>query len=63
MPGAWLTVDAQGDLDRFHGFDLVRVGRQDATEGLGHQRILRDETVRDAVVSFIDTAVVWKTAA
>jgi D-glycero-beta-D-manno-heptose-7-phosphate kinase len=26
----WLTVDAQGDLDRFAGFDLVRVGRQDA---------------------------------
>lgn len=30
----WLTVDAQGDLERFHGFDLVRVGRQDAAESL-----------------------------
>jgi rfaE bifunctional protein kinase chain/domain len=32
--GIWLTVDAQGELDRFHGFDLVRVGRQDAAESL-----------------------------
>lgn len=28
--GALLTVDAQGDLEWFGGFDLVRVGRQDA---------------------------------
>lgn len=32
--GAWLTVDAQGDLDWFAGFHLVRVGRQDAAESL-----------------------------
>jgi len=32
--GVWLTVDAQGDLERFHGFDLVRVGRQDAAASL-----------------------------
>jgi len=30
-----LTADAQGDLDRFRGFDLVRVGRQDASAVLG----------------------------
>ena len=30
----WLTVDAQGDLERFHGFHVVRVGRQDATSSL-----------------------------
>ncbi len=39
--GVWLTVDAQGDLDRFRGFDLVRVGRQDAAASLG--RPLDDE--------------------
>ncbi len=33
--GAVLTVDAQGDLDRFHDFDLVRVGRSDAAAHLG----------------------------
>ncbi len=33
--GIWLTVDAQGDLSRFAGFDLVRVGRQDAVATLG----------------------------
>jgi len=32
--GIWLTVDAQGDLAWFHGFHLVRVGRQDAAESL-----------------------------
>ncbi len=35
--GTWLTVDAQGDLERFHGYDLVRVGRQDAAESLGRR--------------------------
>ena len=33
--GAVLAVDAQGDLERFVGFDLVRVGRADAAEHLG----------------------------
>lgn len=33
--GVWLTVDAQGDLAWFTGFDLVRVGRQDAAANLG----------------------------
>lgn len=33
--GIWLGVDAQGDLERFAGFDLVRVGRQDAAQTLG----------------------------
>jgi len=33
------------------------------TEGLGHQRILRSEAVANSVVSFIDAARHWKTAA
>lgn len=32
---ACVTVDAQGDLDRFHGYRLLRVGRQDAVGSLG----------------------------
>ena len=40
--GIWLGVDAQGDLERFAGFDLVRVGRQDAAQTLG--RALDDES-------------------
>ncbi|MEO8084073.1 MAG: PfkB family carbohydrate kinase [Ardenticatenales bacterium] len=39
--GALLTVDGQGDLDWFHGFDVVRVGRADAAASLG--RALDDE--------------------
>jgi rfaE bifunctional protein kinase chain/domain len=39
--GGWLTADAQGDLEYFGGFDLVRVGRQDAAESLG--RVLTSE--------------------
>jgi rfaE bifunctional protein kinase chain/domain len=35
--GVLLTADAQGDLARFEGFDLVRVGRQDAVATLGAQ--------------------------
>jgi rfaE bifunctional protein kinase chain/domain len=45
-PGAWLTVDAQGDLDRFQGYHLVRVGRQDAAESLA--RPLDDEADYEA---------------
>jgi rfaE bifunctional protein kinase chain/domain len=33
--GIWSSVDAQGDLERFEGFDLVRVGRNDAARSLG----------------------------
>lgn len=39
--GAWLTVDGQGDLGWFAGFDVVRVGRADAAASLG--RPLDDE--------------------
>lgn len=39
--GALLTVDAQGDLERFAGYDVVRIGRQDAARNLG--RALVDE--------------------
>lgn len=39
--GAWLTVDGQGDLGWFAGFDVVRVGRADAAASLG--RALDDE--------------------
>lgn len=38
---ALLTVDAQGDLERFKGYDVVRIGRQDAAVNLG--RRLEDE--------------------
>lgn len=34
-PDAILSVDAQGDLDWFQRFDLVRVGRQDAAASFG----------------------------
>lgn len=55
--GVWLTVDAQGDLAWFTGFDLVRVGRQDAAANLG--RALEREadfehaarTLREALVA------------
>jgi rfaE bifunctional protein kinase chain/domain len=40
--GAILAVDAQGDLELFHGFDVVRVGRADAASHLG--RPLDDES-------------------
>jgi len=33
--GGWLTVDAQGDVDRFCGFDVVRIGGQDAASTIG----------------------------
>jgi rfaE bifunctional protein kinase chain/domain len=33
--GRWLTVDAQGDVERFAGYRLVRLGRQDASTSLG----------------------------
>jgi rfaE bifunctional protein kinase chain/domain len=39
--GQWLTVDSQGDLDHFAGFDLVRAARRDAEASLG--RALADE--------------------
>jgi rfaE bifunctional protein kinase chain/domain len=45
--GIWLSVDAQGDLDRFHGFDLVRIGRRDAALALG--RALDDEAAVQAL--------------
>jgi rfaE bifunctional protein kinase chain/domain len=39
----WLTVDAQGDLSRFRGFDLVRVGGQDASTTLGSDLTTEDD--------------------
>lgn len=42
-----VTVDAQGDLERFHGYRLVRVGRQDAAASLG-QRLEAEAEYRSA---------------
>lgn len=41
--GIWLTVDAQGDLDRFAGFHVVRVGRLDAANSLGRHLESEDD--------------------
>jgi D-glycero-beta-D-manno-heptose-7-phosphate kinase len=35
--GIWLTVDSQGDLDRFAGFHLVRAALRDAETSLGRR--------------------------
>jgi pimeloyl-ACP methyl ester carboxylesterase len=43
--------------DAWPGAELI------VTEGLGHQRILRTETVTHSAASFIDAAKHWKTAA
>lgn len=40
-PSALLCVDAQGDLARFRGYDVIRIGRADAERALG--RALDDE--------------------
>jgi bifunctional ADP-heptose synthase (sugar kinase/adenylyltransferase) len=42
-----VTVDAQGDLEQFHGYRLVRVGRQDAATSLG-QRLEEEADYRQA---------------
>lgn len=47
----------QSIADGWPGAELI------ITEGLGHQRILRAEAVANSVVSFIDAARHWKTAA
>jgi rfaE bifunctional protein kinase chain/domain len=39
--GVWLTVDSQGDLERYAGFDLVRATQRDVEASLG--RIIPDE--------------------
>jgi rfaE bifunctional protein kinase chain/domain len=50
--GLFLAVDAQGDLERFQGYDLVRVGGQDAARSLG--RPLRDEAdVEEAMLELL----------
>ncbi len=41
--GQFLTVDAQGDLDRFSGYGLVRIGGQDAARSLGRSLDTEDE--------------------
>lgn len=48
--GALLTADAQGDLERFHGFDLLRIGRRDAAESLGAS-LETDEAIHEALLS------------
>lgn len=45
--GALATVDAQGDVERFAGFDVVRIGRQDAAANLG-RRLESEEDFRAA---------------
>lgn len=47
--GQLLTVDAQGSLERFVGYGLVRIGGQDAARSLG--RDLEDEAQVQAVLS------------
>jgi pimeloyl-ACP methyl ester carboxylesterase len=47
----------QSVADAWPGAELI------ITEGLGHQRILRAESVTNFAVSFIDAAKRWKTAA
>lgn len=47
----------QSIAEAWPGADLI------ITEGLGHQRILRDPSVRDAAVSFIDADAYLRSAA
>jgi rfaE bifunctional protein kinase chain/domain len=47
--GLLLTVDSQGDLDRFAGFDLVKCNHHDAAAFLGRP-LEREEEVRAAIV-------------
>jgi rfaE bifunctional protein kinase chain/domain len=46
--GLFIAVDAQGDLERFQGYDLVRVGGQDAARSLGLP--LRDDRDVEAAI-------------
>jgi rfaE bifunctional protein kinase chain/domain len=46
--GVWLTVDSQGDLDRFAGFDLVRAALRDAEASLGRRLDTEDAIERAA---------------
>jgi rfaE bifunctional protein kinase chain/domain len=45
--GIWLTVDSQGDLDRYTGFHLVRAARRDVEAGLG-QTLVSESDFRAA---------------
>jgi rfaE bifunctional protein kinase chain/domain len=47
--GVWLTVDSQGDLERFAGFDLVRAARPDVEASLGRPLAGEDDFRRAAV--------------
>jgi bifunctional ADP-heptose synthase (sugar kinase/adenylyltransferase) len=44
--GLFISADAQGDLERFEGYDLLRIGRQDAARSLG--RPLPDDAAVEA---------------
>lgn len=44
--GIFISADAQGDIERFEGYDLLRIGRQDAVRSLG--RPLPDEAAIEA---------------
>jgi rfaE bifunctional protein kinase chain/domain len=41
--GIWVTVDSQGDLDRFRGFHLVRAARRDVEAHVGRDLVTADD--------------------
>lgn len=46
--GALTTVDSQGELEKFRGFDLVKCNQAEAEQGLGHP--LGDRAAREAAL-------------
>jgi rfaE bifunctional protein kinase chain/domain len=47
-----LTVDAQGELDKYHGFDLLKCNHREAEAALGHS-LVTDEDFCNATTRFL----------